>query len=259
MRSGIDAIVVNYRTPNDLERFVRSWEKFGAGSHLHVVQVDPLEEDLAVMGSFSHPDIHVQCTRTNVGYARAVNSAAATGNREILAIFNADTELREGVLQNCADALRQNPEWGVLGPRQVDDRGRITHAGIFGTLDAPAHRGWQQGNAGRYDDVRPAVTVSGSAYFIKRAVWKELTDCEIYQDLHPCTLGAFLPTKHYYEETWCSYHAQAHGHQVIYYGQEEMIHSWHKASPVGGSAEREFPKSREVFRAACDAHGIKHD
>lgn len=83
--------------------------------------------------------------------------------------------------------------------------------------------------------------------------------CEVYQQLHPGVGGAFLPTTHYYEETWYCYHVASHGYKVMYFGEAEMVHRWHKSSAQGGWADRQMPISRAQFRAACDAHGIERD
>lgn len=256
VKPGIDVVVVNYRTPGLLEAFLRSNHLHGAPveSDTWVAQVDPLDADLQVPTFGAHCIVH----DTNVGFARAVNDAVARGEREFLAIFNSDTELLETTMRQCISALEENPDWGVLGPRQVDRNNRLTHAGIFGTLERPAHRAWRAADSHEFWDIREAVTVSGSAYFTRRSMWNQLTECPIYRDLYPDAGGAFLPTQHYYEETWCSYHAQAHDWKVMYYGPARMIHHWHMSSKVG-SIEREMKKSQIMFRHACDSHGIPHD
>jgi GT2 family glycosyltransferase len=72
--------------------------------------------------------------------------------------------------------------------------------------------------------------------------------------------GRFLPTPHYYEETWVSYAARHKGWKVMYFGEAVMEHEWHQASKVGGEAERtHMPVSRQMFRDACDHFGIERD
>ena len=52
----------------------------------------------------------------------------------------------------------------------------------------------------------------------------------------------------------------AHDYQVWYDGRMPSLgHSWHASSTVGGFADSQFPISREIFRKACDNHGIPHD
>lgn len=254
---GIDLIVINYRTPYDLGHFLQS-----VGKHppdmpytLTVGNVDPLEADRTAAG------LNQYCEwDTNVGYAAAVNYCASLGDRETIGIFNADTRLTEGVVNDCHNALLSDESWAVIGPRQIDDKGRITHGGIFGTETHRTERGFHHHNIDQCADIRDdAMSVSGSAYFIKRHVWDELLACPTYQQSNPEATGAFLPTRHYFEETWCSYHARAHGYKIVYYGAATMIHQWHRASPVGGPADRQVGLARNLFRDACDAHGIDHE
>lgn len=264
----LDTIVVNFHTPSDLEGFIASYAAFppSCWNTLFVVNVDSSEaEDRQAMEALLSANFNYRTswnyvpTEKNVGYSGAVNWAASSGNNEFIAAFNADTRITPGVLDKCLDHMEAQPGIGVLGPRQVDDQNRLTHAGIVGTESEPRFRCWLDDDRGQFDDIIDAITVSGSAYFVRRETWQELTDCPIYQGLHPDAIGAFLPTPHYYEETWASYHARAHGWSVVYYGAAKMIHRWHKASPVGGWAEQQVTTSQKMFRAACDAHGIAHD
>lgn len=261
--NGIDVIVINYRTPGDLKEFCESYTAHRTwDSRLWIANVDPLPEDVEVanhafmqLGPCSIANIP-----ENIGYAKAVNAMGLHSSGDTLAIFNADTVLEPDVLESCRTALWSNDRFAVVGPRQHDEHNRITHAGIFGTHVSPKHRGWMEQDRGQFDDTNPdAVTVSGAAYFIKRPVWQELTDCYLYRKVAPDAQGAFLPTQHYYEETWCSYHAQSHGYKVVYFGAVGMVHKWHRASTLGGYAERVMPQSKEYFRDACDVHGISHD
>lgn len=263
--AGVDIVVVNYRTASDLADFVHSLHAHRptVDFSLVIVNVDPTPADVRV-GEWAtrmfDNGTHLRTTE-NIGYGRACNLAAREhGTRQTLALFNADVRLTPVVIDECCAALWAFPDWAVVGPRQIDDNGKITAAGIFGTLDAPRHRGWQNVDDGRYNDVRPdAVTASGAAYFIKRPVWDELTECPVYRRAAPEAQGAFLSTPHYYEETFCSYHAIAHGYSVVYYGPAYVIHRWHRASVVGGWAEQQMPISQRMFREACDLHGIPHD
>jgi hypothetical protein len=114
-----------------------------------------------------------------------------------------------------------------------------------------------------FKDRVECVTVSGSAYFIRREVWNTLTCNSKYRKLYPNAIGAFLPTPHYYEETWCSYFARHLGYNVIYDGSVSIGHSWHASSPKPGEgysiADAQFKTSQSIFRGACDYMGIERD
>lgn len=264
---GVDVVMVNFQTPHDAAAFIDSYRSFESevDSTLTVFNVCPtIEDEFAVetaLDKVQSPVAYMQ-HKDNVGYAFACNESfgATDGEHRTIAFFNADTKLRSGVLGVLDNALHANEDWGVVGPRQIDDYARITSAGVFGTEAAPELRGWQQHDQGQFNDIRDdAVSVSGSAYFVKRTAWEDLTECTVYSDFAESPGGAFLPTKHYYEETWCSYHARAHGWKVAYYGEVYMTHLWHQASPVGGIGEQAMPQSQQFFREMCQAHNIPHD
>lgn len=259
-RPGIDVAVVDYRTPHDLDGFLASLPDSRGGDlyTLHVGIVDP--EDLgpyrsAIQFVEDHPDASGRWWWHNIGYGGAANALAAAGDREVIAIFNADVRVEGLRLFDCYQALVDHDDWGILGPRQVDERGRIIHAGIFGTNTAPTMRGWMSHAHESYEDIRDdAVSVMGSAYFIKRKLWDELKLCD-------GDTGAFLTTPLYYEETWCSYHARAHGAKVVYYGRSTMVHKWHQSINQRGHAwsVNRLKESREIFREVCAGHGIECD
>lgn len=255
----IDLVVVNYHTPDDLDAFQASLNTHCPAEPATLTVVDVDTEPSETCFEWAGGTGHRIGFRHNIGYGLACNLAAARGDGELLALFNADIELTAGAIDVCAATLRSREDCAIVGPRQIDRAYRIRHAGIFGSHAAPAHRGWNEIDCGQHADTVEAVTVSGSAFFAKRAIWDELTDCPFYRAVDPAARGAFLATPHYYEETWASYHAWAHGYKVLYEGSVTIVHKWHRASPVGGWAEHQLPASREMFRRACDAHGIPHD
>ena len=262
---GIDLIVVNYKTPDDLVAFCESYiENFPTvESTLYIVCNDVTDADTAAVQAIL-PDIPGTVLffpfEENLYYSGAANVVGGIATRETLAILNADTRFLPGTIDTCYQALKDNPTWATVGPLQFDEFNKVTHGGIFGTQEAPKHRGWHRKMGDEYRDINEnAVTVSGSAYFVNRAVWDELTNCEVYRDLYPKVQGPFLPTTHYYEETWFSYHALAHGYKNVYLGSAEMIHRWHKASEKGGWADQQMNPSRKMFREMCDHHGIPRD
>lgn len=263
----LHVVIVNYRTPKDLDLCLKSLaeNRPTIDYMVTVVDNDRTDETSTVVSRHATQDGHpmfVYVTNENIGYARACNQAGL-GGHDVAGFFNADVEFTPGILDTCHNALMDNPDWGVLGPRQVDRTGRITHAGIFGSSSKPILRGWRKRGDDYKDVDEYAISVSGSAYFVKANVWEELNDCWMYEkglaELGLPHEGAFLPTPHYYEETWLSYHCRAHGWKVVYWGADTMIHQWHQASRVGGDADKMMPRSRELFRRMCDIHGLAHD
>ena len=203
--------------------------------------------------------------RRNIGYSAACNMMAHKSNSDIIALLNADVWFSNEDLVKIQRIFDENKDIHILGPKQRDENGLITHAGIVGTNLKPGHRGWRAEDKADslFRDRIDCVTVSGSAYFIRREVWNALTNNSKYRELYPNAIGAFLPTPHYYEETWCSYFARHLGYNVVYDGSVSIGHSWHASSPKPGEgyshADAQFPISREIFRKACDYIGIERD
>jgi GT2 family glycosyltransferase len=203
--------------------------------------------------------------KENVGYSHACNYMASKSNGDVLALLNGDVWLTSTDVANIQDIFDNNPDIHILGPKQRDEKGFITHAGIIGTNTAPKHRGWREHDPYDllYKDRVECVTVSGSAYFVRRDVWEAMSNHPEYKKIAPNAMGAFLPTPHYYEETWCSYFARHLGYNVVYDGSVSIGHSWHASTPKPGEgvshADKYFPISREIFRKACDHFGIERD
>lgn len=259
---GLDVVVVNYRTPELLHKFCDSYafQESEVETELLVVDVDPDDKtDDAVRSFLPAYDFLVQYwpISFNCGYAGACNFASASAIHDTIAFFNADTELHATTLQDCYDLLHSNDSYGVVGPMQVNSEGRITHAGIFGSNTNPSLRGWMSRNISRYTDVRDdAVSVSGSAYFIKRSVWDKIEN--LLKQIYPDVEGAMLPTQHYYEETFVSYMARHLGYKVVYAGNTMMSHEWNQSGkymPIAKWAK----ESRETFRNSLDYFGVAHD
>lgn len=282
----IDLCIVNFNTNDCLQRFLDTLHSDGPkkdqwveGSEwkidpawkLYIADNGSSDNSInwlagTVFEQMPYPDTQVHYWvehvdfNQNIGYARACNHLASLGNSDIIALLNADVWMTTKDVRDIEEIFKQNPDIAILGPKQRSTDDTIVHAGIFGRYDAPAHRGWREHdpNDTLYRDRLEAVTVSGSAFFIRRSVWNELTNCPLYRDLFPDAMGAFMPCRMYYEETYCAYHARAHGYRAFYDGSVSIGHQWHASSPVGSQTPK-FHESQAIFRMACDYHGIAHD
>jgi GT2 family glycosyltransferase len=266
----IDLCVVNYNTKPLLERFLNTlhadFTTSGKVWNLNIC------DNGSTDGSFEWLEenkdnyyIANGWKKANIGYSAACNFMASSTHGDVIGLLNADVWLTSQDLIDIDNIFYSNPDIHILGPKQRDEKGHITHAGIVGSNTAPAHRGWHQLDVEDvlYRDRVECITVSGSAYFIRRSVWEALTNDEEYQKMYPGALGAFLPTPHYYEETWCSYFARHRGYNVVYDGSVSIGHSWHASSPKPGEgyshADSQFRLSQSIFRKACDTIGIERD
>lgn len=263
---GIDLVAVNYRTSNDLQSFGVSLERYTPQREftVTVVNVSPEPADtrmgLDVINRFA--TARVVPIEENVGYGVAANwGADGFVEHEIVCILNVDIAFSEGAIDRVCDVLLSHDDWGLAGPRQVDCNRRITAGGIFGTNVAPAHRAWLQRDDGTCHDIRDDCTVVvGSAMFVKRHVWDELTNCTSYQANapRPNPIGPLLETPLFYEDAWLSYHARDHGYLCGYVGDAVIEHRWHGSVAAHGGTYKREP-AREMFRHSCAEHMIQHD
>lgn len=266
----IDLCVVNYNTKNLLKRFLDSLH--GDLNDSCNIWSLYLSDNGSSDGSWAWVDqnkssykIAAGWNNQNIGYSLACNGMAGYGSGDIIGLLNADVWLTTNDCINIQRIFDKNQDIHIFGPKQRDENGFITHAGIVGTNLTPVHRGWKQydPNDVLFKDRVSCVTVSGAAYFVRRSVWNALTYDIEYQKIHPGVLGAFLPTPHYYEETWCSYFARHRGYNVVYDGSISIGHTWHASSPKPGEgyshADTYFKTSQEIFRKTCDYLGIERD
>lgn len=260
----IDLCVVNYNTKALLQRQLNTLHsdyKQNVWS-LFIADNDSTDNtDSWLKQNMNNYEVDTYVKNSNIGYSAACNQLASKGQSDIIALLNADTWFTTADISAIQDAFDSDPSIHILGPKQRDENGYITHAGIFGSNTSPKMRGWREHDPldQKYRDRLTCVTVSGSAYFIRRDVWNNMTNNAKYREMVPDATGAFLPTPHYYEETWCSYFARHLGYNVVYDGSISIGHSWHKSSPVGGEADQKFRISQKIFRDACDYLGIERD
>ena len=270
----IDLCVVNHNTRTLLQRFLDTLHSDTKGPdgalkknwNLYITDNDSSDDFIPwIRENEELYQIDRTYLRRNIGYSSAINMMASKSTAEIIGVLNGDVWMTSEDCLNIEKIFANNPDVHILGPKQRDEKGFITHAGIIGTNTAPKHRGWREHDPSDvlYKDQIECVTVSGSAYFVRRDVWEDMTNNKQYREIFLDAIGAFLPTPHYYEETWCSYFARHLGYNVIYDGSVSIGHSWHASTPKPGEgisqADRYFPISREIFRKACDHIGIERD
>ena len=265
MQPVVDLVACAYQAPVETEGFLRSLEHVGLTFTLSVIENsspdDSVREVLkgpaldAVRALPNCVDVQVIFNEYNVGYARAINHGVTLGTAPYVAALNTDVAfLPNDAVQTLVAFMDRDEKVGIVGPRTVDQADRLTHAGIIATGPLnEQHRHWLYRDIGQASDVIDVPTVSGATYFFRRKMWDELTACPLYRKVAPGAEGAFLPTRHFYEETYCSYHARLHDWRVVYVGTAKMIHLWHRSSPPGS---QDIVGPRSDFLRALEAHGV---
>lgn len=179
-------------------------------------------------------------------YAQSVNRSLARGTAPYVLALNADTRMLEPPVQIVA-LFEEHADIAVIGPRQIDEQRRITHAGIVGDNFDRTHRFWMQplDQVGRQcgECVLDVPTVSGSVYFARRAVWEKL--------------GGFLETRHFYEETALDFAVRKAGWRVVYTGATTWEHLFNQSPVDEAWRVRAAAESRQAFYRYCTERGIE--
>lgn len=203
-------LVVSYNTRDKLERLVNTlWngtKAYDRNWRLYIADNGSIDSSVQYLHSIDGgPLVDHIFYNTNIGYAAAINDMASKTSEDILGALNADVWLTDQDAKAIEQTFIDHPDQAIMGPKQRDEIGRITHGGIFGDLWAPQHRAWHSYDSEDtfFRDRNRALTVSGSAYFIRRAAWDILSSCAIYcaEEVvanSSVAVGAFLPTPHYY-------------------------------------------------------------
>ncbi len=191
----LSIVIVNYRTWDVIQRNLDNLRaslppgQRLADVGLEVVVVDNHSDDGRLDEFRRHnPDVTVQLSAGNFGYAHGCNSGARAARGDWLLFMNPDVVCDWPNLQALWQAAREHAEWAILSAPQYDDRGRLQRAfGPFTSLAtfSPAIRTllrWLRPQ--RYPDPRTppeqikgilAVDwVSGSLLLTSRAVFERL-------------------------------------------------------------------------------------
>lgn len=270
----IDLLVVNHNTQVKLQRFLETlrsdMDDYTVDWKLYVADNGSNDDSAFFLHSnLSSYPIYRLYINDNIGYARAINKMAQNSDSRYLMALNADVWLTTKDVADLVKFMDNNPDVGICGPKQRDEGGRIRHAGIFGPHSIPTQRdfGKLDPNDNMHREVEECLTVSGSAFLVRRSVWEKLAECEVFQDFHRDFLreeaqGAMPNLPHFFEETLVSYHLSAHPEwgKVVYNGEVSIGHSWHASSKKGSRYVRDgFRTGRKAFRHFCDMHNIPHD
>ncbi len=221
MATELSCVVVNYQSNDMLTRFLESFMYQETPADLVVVDLssdqysDKVAELVNVLEAQYWP-------LENIGFGRACNFASTVTNEETIAFFNADTVLFDDTLGNCTAALNLHPSWGALSPATSSTDGDMCVDGY---------------------DVKAVEEIPVSNFFIKRAVWEEIT--YLTQQVWPSSEGAFLPSLYGSEGAYMSRMIRHLGFDVVHYGDCLMVRDSVSRKNVSSKAIKEAKKIME--------------
>ncbi|HSZ70456.1 MAG TPA: glycosyltransferase family 2 protein [Solirubrobacteraceae bacterium] len=123
-------VIVNYRTPELVERCVQSVRATSDGLRLETVVLDNASGDgSAERLRAALPEARLVELPANRGFAAGVNAGFRASHAAIVIVLNPDTEVRPGALRALVEGLRAQPRTGVAAPLLENADGEIAPNG----------------------------------------------------------------------------------------------------------------------------------
>ena len=166
-----------YNTKSDLENCLRSLHDHPPRAAHEIVVVDNASRDGSVEAvRLQWPDVRVIPLTGNVGFASANNVGIRQSESELVLLLNSDTIVPEGAIDRLIGAVRELPGASIVGPKLVDDKGRLELS--YGRMITPLAELRQKlivryASAGRLAAMTLATRqvdwVSGACLLVRRA------------------------------------------------------------------------------------------
>ena len=233
----VSVLVVTYNSAGDIWGCLASIEgAFVRGERVEVVVVDnaSADETLAVVRSADLPAIQLVEQTTNVGFARAVNTAARRSTGRYLLLLNPDAVLHAGAGSALIDFADSEPHHGLYGGRAFTSEGELDPRSCWGLpslwssfcfacgLSTLFRRNivFDPTSLGRWerDSVREVDVISGCLLLADRTCWE--------------TLGGLDERYFLYgEDVDLGHRAAEHGLRPVIVPQAAVTHAGSSSSP----------------------------
>jgi GT2 family glycosyltransferase len=121
----VSLLIVNFRVYDDLDRCLQAIAcALRPGDEVIVFDQESDEAKRAAVAA-RHPGVRWIASPRNVGFAAGVNRAAAVARTPRLLWLNPDAVISAPVIEALDAWLTSHPETGCVGPRVVDEDGRV--------------------------------------------------------------------------------------------------------------------------------------
>ncbi|MFD1715633.1 glycosyltransferase family 2 protein [Amnibacterium flavum] len=224
----LSVIIVSFNTRDSTVECVRSVIDDAGVADVEIVVVDNGSTDGSVEAlRTAFPQIVVDDTGENLGFARAVNRGVHQATGELVVLLNPDTVALPGSLRALVDFEAAHPEYGVYGGRTLTPAGALDPSSCWGeptlwsmfcfatmlstvfhgskTFDPESLGRWQR------DSVREVPIVTGCLLLIRR---------DSYESLGGLDERFFL----YGEDAEFSIRARRQGLRPVIVPEAEIVH-----------------------------------
>lgn len=235
--NGWAAVVVNYNAGVFLDGCLRALYG-GTLPPAEVVVVDNASTDDSLTELAGWPQVVVEASPTNLGFAGGANRGIARTEAPLLVVLNPDVDLDPGYGLALLQAFAADVRLGAAGGKlRYPDGKVIQHAG--GVVEYPLltthHRGYGETDHGQWDEPADVDFVTGGALAVRRAAFDTVAGFD----------ESFYPT--YYEDVDLCFRLRDAGWRVAY--APELSGTHFESVTLGRSPEyyRLFHRSRLRF------------
>jgi GT2 family glycosyltransferase len=226
----IDVVVVSYNSAADLPACLESVAAAATATvRPRVIVVDNDSTDgSAELVESAYPSARLVRSGGNLGFARAVNVGAATGDGDFVLLLNPDASLLPGALESLVAFALEHPEHGLYGGRVVQPDGTNDPSSCWGAMTLwssfcfatglstafPRHHLLDPESLGRWarDTVQEVPVITGCLLLARRSTWE--------------ALGGMDETYWLYgEDADLSLRARAQGLRPVVVPSAEILHS----------------------------------
>jgi len=131
----LDIIIVNYNSTDYLIRCLKSLYKSLGDIPAKIFVMDNASEDNAERIKDIFTGVHFFKSSYNMGFSKAVNMLLKKCDAPYALILNPDTYVTQGFFSPLIEYMEKNQDIGILGPRILDNDGRLQNsARSFPTL-----------------------------------------------------------------------------------------------------------------------------
>ena len=122
----LSVIIVNYNSAPELGNCLHALDGVRNELAFEVIVVDNGSTDGSLQAAqTTFPWWRFLPLDANRGFAGACNTGTEIASGRQVMLLNPDTEVQSGALSTLVRALSEHPQWGIVGPRMVDQDDRV--------------------------------------------------------------------------------------------------------------------------------------
>lgn len=125
-KSDLSIIILSFNTKDLLRDCLNSLKRVEREISFEVIVADNGSVDGSLlMVKKEFPSVTVLDNKTNVGFAKGNNAARKIAKGKYVLFLNSDTVVYKGVLKECVDFLKKNPDVGAITCKLVLANGKV--------------------------------------------------------------------------------------------------------------------------------------